>query len=132
MIDYIIYDDSGQILRTGKCPQSMLNAQCGENENIIQGIAQDDKHQIIDGLIVDKDVDNVVDNYIKLNELRQQRNILLSQSDWTQMPDSPLTDSEKKQYKKYRQALRDLPLKYATINNINEVIYPHLEDFNEE
>jgi hypothetical protein len=126
MIDYIIYDDNGQILRTGKCPQSMLDAQCGENENIIQGIAQDDKHQIIDGLIVDKDVDKAVDNSIKLNELRQQRNILLSQTDWTQIPDAPLSSEQKQQWATYRQQLRDLPSLYSTETNIDNVVFPEI------
>lgn len=37
-----------------------------------------------------------------------QRNTLLKSSDWTQLPDVPLTDEQKAQWSVYRQALRDI------------------------
>lgn len=37
-----------------------------------------------------------------------KRSALLSASDWTQMPDSPLTAAKKTAWATYRQALRDL------------------------
>jgi len=40
---------------------------------------------------------------------RATRNQLLADSDWTQMPDSPLTDEAKTSWSTYRSALRDLP-----------------------
>lgn len=40
--------------------------------------------------------------------LKGHRDILLSQSDWTQMPDSPLSKAQKDAWVVYRQALRDL------------------------
>ena len=43
--------------------------------------------------------------------LRNVRDKMLSDSDWTVMPDSPLSDSKKAEWKTYRQALRDLPEK---------------------
>jgi hypothetical protein len=39
---------------------------------------------------------------------RQVRNDLLRMSDWTQLPDSPLTSEKKSEWATYRQALRDL------------------------
>ena len=42
-------------------------------------------------------------------EHRGTRNQLLVDSDWTQMPDSPLTDEAKTSWATYRTALRDLP-----------------------
>ena len=44
--------------------------------------------------------------------LREKRNRLLTDSDWTQFADSPLSDDKKAEWKTYRQALRDLPTKY--------------------
>ena len=44
----------------------------------------------------------------EMEELRLVRNRLLSESDWTVMPDSPLSDSKKAEWKTYRQALRDI------------------------
>lgn len=42
------------------------------------------------------------------HELRTQRNMRLSRSDWTQGADSPLTDAKKAEWATYRQALRDM------------------------
>ena len=40
---------------------------------------------------------------------REQRNQLLADSDWTQMPDSPLADEAKTSWATYRTSLRTLP-----------------------
>ena len=45
---------------------------------------------------------------IELSLLRIDRNNLLKDSDWTVLPDSPLSDSKKDEWKIYRQALRDI------------------------
>ena len=39
---------------------------------------------------------------------RAKRESFLFDSDWTQVPDSPLTDSKKTEWRTYRQALRDI------------------------
>lgn len=39
---------------------------------------------------------------------RRQRDRLLAGSDWTQLPDSPMTAEERAAWASYRQALRDL------------------------
>ena len=43
--------------------------------------------------------------------LRDERNILLAQSDWTQLKDIDLDIIRERNWKNYRQALRDLPSK---------------------
>jgi len=43
----------------------------------------------------------------RMIRLREERNYLLSQCDWTQVVDSVLANKE--EWKTYRQALRDLP-----------------------
>jgi hypothetical protein len=45
---------------------------------------------------------------IELKHFRGVRNRKLSKCDWTQAPDSPLSDEKKKEWATYRQALRDL------------------------
>lgn len=40
---------------------------------------------------------------------RMKRNQLLADSDWTQMPDSPLADEAKTSWATYRSSLRSLP-----------------------
>ena len=52
------------------------------------------------------------EQYISINlprEIRQKRNLLLTNSDWTQYPDCPLNAEQKTAWTTYRQALRDLP-----------------------
>ena len=40
---------------------------------------------------------------------RNKRNMKLTFTDWTQLPDAPLTAEQKAAYATYRQALRDVP-----------------------
>mgnify|MGYP003142251970 CR=1 FL=1 len=42
-------------------------------------------------------------------ELTQTRNNKLSASDWTQLPDCPLSDSKKAEWETYRTTLRQIP-----------------------
>jgi hypothetical protein len=43
-----------------------------------------------------------------LTVLRQHRNVMLSQTDWRIMPDSPLSENEKTEWINYRSYLRNL------------------------
>ena len=45
---------------------------------------------------------------IKWSEVRTTRNTLLSESDWTQFQDSPITGSSLTDWQTYRQSLRDI------------------------
>lgn len=61
--------------------------------------------------------------------LRANRNQLLIQSDWAVMPDSPLSDSKKDEWKTYRQALRDMtktasPKVSGAILDMSSVTFP--------
>jgi hypothetical protein len=51
-------------------------------------------------------------------ELRTQRNRLLADSDFSQLPDAPVNRDE---WATYRQSLRDLP---ANTPDINNPVYP--------
>jgi hypothetical protein len=42
-------------------------------------------------------------------ETRVLRNTLLMTTDWTQLPDAPLTNEQKIKWAEYRQALREIP-----------------------
>ena len=46
---------------------------------------------------------------LSLAEFREWRNKLLTESDWTVLPDSPLSADKQAEWKTYRQKLRDLP-----------------------
>jgi hypothetical protein len=41
--------------------------------------------------------------------MRNQRDRLLADSDWTQLPNCPLSDGKKAEWATYRQQLRDFP-----------------------
>ena len=43
------------------------------------------------------------------DEIRTKRDALLVETDWTQLPDAPLSDDQKEQAREYRQMLRDIP-----------------------
>jgi hypothetical protein len=56
---------------------------------------------------------------ISWEEVRSKRSILLKDSDWTDLPNTPLTTKEA--WLSYRQALRDIP---TTFKTPEEVIWP--------
>ncbi len=58
-----------------------------------------------------------------IGALRNVRDILLRESDWTQFTDSPLSESKKNEWKIYRQTLRDLP---ATESDPENATFPTL------
>ena len=50
--------------------------------------------------------------------VRAERNSKLSQSDWTQTSDSPLTDEKKAEWVTHRQALRDYPASASKVSEL--------------
>ena len=128
MTSFIVYDTNGDILRTGTCVDSDLDLQAGDGEFVIEGKADDELHTIVDGKVVDKPPPpaptNTELNTKFLAEIRARRNNLLARSDFTQLPDSPLSDEQKAKYKTYRQELRDLPQTYADATSIDDITFP--------
>jgi len=57
-------------------------------------------------------------------KVRYERDLLLRQSDWSQMPDVPLTETQKTEWQTYRQALRDVPLNNSNVTSLDEVVWP--------
>jgi len=53
--------------------------------------------------------------------VRDERDKKLNLCDWTQMPDSPLSDADKTLWQTYRQALRDVP---AQTNFPTDITWP--------
>jgi hypothetical protein len=56
--------------------------------------------------------------------LRQRRNALIASSDWTVLPDSPLSATEKTAWLEYRQDLRDITEGVDTVAEVNAVVFP--------
>lgn len=49
--------------------------------------------------------------------IRSERDIRLAESDWTQLPDVPLSAAQRTAWANYRQALRDLPAQAGADSN---------------
>lgn len=56
-------------------------------------------------------------NTVSIENIRKTRNMLLSNSDWTQLPDNGLNDAKRAEWVAYRQALRDITL-------LDNVVWP--------
>ena len=60
-------------------------------------------------------------NDLDLGSVRQQRNGMLSGTDWTQIGDATLGDHTAEEWRTYRQALKDIPQTYS---RVSEVVWP--------
>ena len=56
--------------------------------------------------------------------IRERRNRLLSESDWTQGGDSPLTTQKKSDWAKYRTSLRTLPEDQSSKTKYSDITWP--------
>ena len=56
--------------------------------------------------------------------LRQKRNSILASSDWTVLPDSPLSAELKTAWLEYRQDLRDITEGVNTEAKVKAVVFP--------
>lgn len=54
-------------------------------------------------------IDDETVSGLAIDQVRKFRNVQLKVSDWTQMPDSPLSDEQRQAWAVYRQQLRDFP-----------------------
>ena len=122
---YIIYNTStGKIRMTTSVDDLNIANELKESgESVLAGSA-DVTSEKID---VTTDPHSIVSNITLLDTmvfLRQQRDGRLKDSDWTQVPDSPLSDSKKTEWQTYRQALRDLPTNYSSSDAIEDINFP--------
>ena len=122
---YIIYNTTtGKIRMTTSVDDLNIANELKETgESVLAGSA-DVTSEKID---VTTDPHSIVSHIILLDTmvfLRQQRDGRLKDSDWTQVPDSPLSDSKKTEWQTYRQALRDLPTNYSSSDAIEDINFP--------
>ena len=57
-------------------------------------------------------------------EIRKERDKLLTESDWTQANDTPLTDANVAKWKTYRTSLRDLPSDQSSKTKYSDITWP--------
>lgn len=144
MRNYIRFrKDTGKITQTGMYPESQANLLIDDEHDVIFANASDDTHYVKNGSIVeyperpsdDHEFDFILEQWVdtKTDEIRHQevleatrrdRNVKLAASDWTQMPDSPLTATQRTAWANYRQELRDLPQNVGEITSLEDVVWP--------
>ncbi len=120
---YTIYDlETGLVVQTGFAPSSQMEAMrtcLEEGQGFLQKAADFQTQRVSkNGRVIRRrkaDIKRDVD-FKALRALKAERNHLLSQSDWTQMPDAPV---DQEAWKNYRQALRDLPSNTPDFQDIN-------------
>ena len=126
MKNFIIYNVDGNILRTGRCLSVDFDKQLKDGEFITEGIADPEVQKVTNGVVVVKSDSELASKEASefMFNLKSFRNSLLSNTDWTQVPDSPLSTEEKSKWATYRQQLRDLPSFYSTETNMSNVVFP--------
>lgn len=133
-MNFIVYDRSGVILRTGSCSEEMLSIQEQFGETVIEGTANDQTQYILDGVvtkyteeellakssipygykwqmperIVVQVLSNSAISEYYAYQARSKRDTLLAACDWTQTADQ--TEARQLLWQPYRQELREITL----------------------
>jgi hypothetical protein len=104
-----------------ECTFEATEADAALNQPNIIGKYSAKEYTIVDGSAVRKSDADI--NQIETDKawivLRNRRNGYLTDSDWTQTLDAPLSDTKKAEWATYRQTLRDLPSNTSDPSNPN-------------
>jgi hypothetical protein len=87
------------------CAFPIFYGQCDDADTDISGVLAVLTQEEFDAALAHEDAAKF-DRYT--NEVRGRRNWMLSNCDWTQLVDAPLTEEKKAVWAAYRQALRDI------------------------
>ena len=134
---YTVYLSSGEILWTGECPPEDYEAQAS-GAQLLLPIESDGATQYVDnGQLVSMPTKPsgayIFDYATKLwvaqtdaqaQSITSQRNKLLYESDWTQIPNNPLTIEQQTTWATYRQQLRDIPQQSGFPYNVTWPVAP--------
>ena len=109
-MDFTIYDSNGHYIGAFTSSNGQVDpAMIPDGGTVIEGL-HDVMTMLVDGQVVALSGAKLDEyNAELLQMLRVDRNKLLAASDWTQSPDSPLSEAQQQSWRDYRQALRDLP-----------------------
>lgn len=108
-LTYCIYEKTtGKITRIMSCFEDEVEGSLEDNEAALVKEGDITGKMVSEGVLTDIPEDQLVAETIKKawRELRLSRRRLLSNSDWTQVPDAPVDSAA---WAVYRQQLRDLP-----------------------
>jgi len=122
MNTFTVYDlTTGEIDHSTTTVAEINEVGLQEGQGIIEGSYQANEYIVVNGEAVIR-----TDNILEI--LRLKRDALLTESDWTQVNDSPLSDTKKAEWSTYRQELRDLPSSYQSTTNFDDVVFPTQPD----
>ena len=101
----VIWNDDAGYIEYKNAPKETIE-ELGIYEQALE-IFDTEKQRRVREQLAEEELREASRDYWK--EFRNERDFLLSQSDWTQGNDSPLNLQQKQEWAVYRQVLRDLP-----------------------
>jgi len=103
-MEYTVYNtETGEVISIGTSNVANVSEiGVSSGQTAVEGSYPPGQYKFVDGTATAIAED-------PLDYVRSHRSYLLSESDWTQLPDSPLTNAKKTEWATYRQQLRDLP-----------------------
>lgn len=122
MKNFIIYNGLGKITKLGSCQDQDFALQAQPGEFILEAVANPATQYVVNNQVTnlpEKPYGDYIFDYgqmqwvlnipvITVTALAQRNNLLFS-SDWTQIPNGPLTPEQVEAWAVYRQELRDVP-----------------------
>jgi len=114
--------DSDKLLSYGWYPYRLVQEALQENEIHTEISFSIEGNEVIGYQTKRPKTNEEIDYELFLfwENIRSKRNYLLTESDWTQLADSPLTEEKKAEWITYRQSLRDITLQ----TDLNAIVWP--------
>ncbi len=123
--NYVVYDtDTGLIKKTLICNEENIEYNHSGTESYTVGTPEASHKYFIGGVFLEGTTSPSEAKATLDRAVRGMRESYLMMSDWTQMPDSPLSDEKKTEWAVYRQALRDLPANSVDATALSQVSFP--------
>lgn len=109
--EYIAEEGNVRIrVEKSQCPQDYVAFLRAELDRVLADLAQVEKQEAADVMRPTE--------WTKWQKIREKRNKLLAECDWTQVPDAPLDDKRREAWRQYRQALRDIPQRFERADDV--------------
>lgn len=102
--------DNETVKQYGWYPHRFVSAQVGDNQIINGSNIVIEENEVVEYQTVrNKTEQEIIEEIDGMwCAIRERRNELLKDCDWTQLPDSPLTNQKQTEWQIYRQELRDI------------------------
>jgi len=102
--------DNQQLKQNGWYPYRLVEIQLNENEIINGSNIVIEENEVVEYQTKRTKTQQELENEVEGQwlRIRRKRNKYLTETDWTQVPDSPLTNQKQTEWQVYRQSLRDI------------------------